>query len=527
MSTQDLIDSLPELILQLRRDGSVLNCLGGRGAGALQPLGVWQDGAFAPHWPEQVSALLAQLSRRAIADRGSCEARVEISGQRFEIRATAQGMDRCVCVVRPVMINGLPDRRRGELDKPPPGLDRRGFLRRLKEALSTARLRETPLAVAVVRIEDVTELGRVTEAGVSEQIIRSALANALALARFPEQPVWEVGQLKEDQLALWIESADRERIESVMARLCEHLREPLHLGQAQFQLDLHAGVAMLGVDGATPQALLEHAAVAAAEARRAASAQVMFFSDTLKMRSLARLDVAREMRAAIDQGHFRLRYRPRHDLVTGQRTAWVGYVNWSHPLRGSIAPREFLPVAQTMGLATALSRSVLRSLQQDFGVLSAQDPTLHISFGALRAHALDGSFLGDVREAILQQGLPADRLEIRLAEGAVVSRDPAEFAPLRDLGVRLVADELGRDLIPLPRLAGAPVWGLQLDRRWAGAALADPLARRISGAVMGLAQSLGLVPLASGIDSLEQLELLRKLGCLQGTGNFYEAARKT
>jgi len=520
MSALDLLHDLPELILQLRRDGSMIQCAGGRGVAALQPLGSWQDGAFVPHWPGEVSTLLAQLSRRAISDRSTCDAAADIAGQRFEIRATALGMDRCVCILRPAA--DAPDRRGRTAD--PPGPDRRGFLRQLRNALSVARLRETPLAVAVIRIEDVTELGRVIAAGVSEQILRAALANALAVARVPEHPAWEVGQLKDDQLALWIESSDRDQIDAVVAALCARLREPVSMGQAQFNLDLHAGVAVLGLDASTPQALLEHAAVAAAEARRAASAAVMFFSDTLKMRSLARLDVAREMRDAIDQGHFRLRYRARHDLVSGQRTAWVGYVNWRHPLRGSIAPRDFLPVAQTMGLATALSRSVLHSLHEDFAALAADDP-LPVSFGALRAHALDGAFLGDVRQAILEHDLPADRLEIRLAEGAVVSRDPAEFLPLRDLGVRLVADELGRDVIPLPRLAGAPVWGLQLDRRWAGGVVADPLARRISGAVMGLAQALGFVPLASGIDSIEQLELLRTLGCTQGTGDYYGAGR--
>jgi len=529
MSARDLIDSLPELVLQLRRDGSLVACAGGRGVSVLAGLGRWQDDVFVPAWPEEFSALLAQLSRRAIADRSTCEARAQVGAQRFEIRALAQGMDRCVCVVRAAAPDALPDRRRGTTGEAPPELDRRGFLRRLKDALALARLRETPLAVVIIRIEDVTELGRVTAAGVSEQIIRSALAGVAALPRqqLAADPGWEVGQLKDDQLALWIESADRGQIEAVVARLCAQLRQPVILGQAQFQLDLHAGVAILGVDATTPQALLEHAAVAAGESRRAGGSQVMFFSDTLRLRSLARLDVAREMRSAIEQGHFRLRYRARHDLRTGDRTAWVGYIHWSHPLRGSIPPREFLPVAQTMGLATALSRSVLGSLHQDFNSMSATDSALHVSFGALRAHALDSGFLADVHHAIIEQGLPAERLEIRLAESAVVSRDPAEFASLRDLGVRLVADEMGRDVIPLPRLAGAPVWGLQIDRRWAGAVLTDPLARRICTAVIGLAGSLGFTPLASGIDSAEQLELLRGIGCMQGTGNHFAAGETT
>jgi predicted signal transduction protein with EAL and GGDEF domain len=330
--------------------------------------------------------------------------------------------------------------------------------------------------------------------------------------------------LKDNRLALWIDTADRERIEACMARLCNRLREPVELGQAQFQLVLHAGVAILGLDATSPQVLVDHACVAAAEARRAAATRAFFFSDTLKMKSLARLDIARELRMAIDARHFRLRYRFRHDLATGQRTAWVGYVGWEHPLRGSIPPSEFLPVAQSMGLATALSRSVLATLHEDFPRLAREDANLRLSFGALRAHALDEGFLTDVRRAIIDTALPAERLEIRLAESAVVSRDPSEFTALHELGVRIVADEMGRDLAPLPRLANAPLWGLQLDRAWASRLPDDPLAQRICGAVIGVARALGCTPLAHGVDSDAHRTSLLALGCGQGTGDLYRGS---
>jgi predicted signal transduction protein with EAL and GGDEF domain len=333
--------------------------------------------------------------------------------------------------------------------------------------------------------------------------------------------------LKDNQLALWMDSATREHIESCVARLCERLREPVQLGSTQFELSLHAGVAVLGLDATSPQVLLEHACVAAAEARRAASTRAFFFSDTLKLKSLSRLDIAGELRAAIEAHHFRLRYRARHELADGRRSAWVGYVAWNHPLRGSIPPAQFLPVAQSMGLATALSRSVLHTLHEDFARLPDADAPLRLSFGALRPHALDESFLGDVRRAILDTALPAERLEIRLAESAAVSRDPADFTPLRDLGVRIVADETGRELVPLPRLAGAPLWGLQVDRAWASRMLDDALSRRVCAAVLGVAKSLGFTPLASGVDSAAHRDALLALGCEQGTGDLYGAAGST
>ncbi len=486
MSDRDFLQQLPELILLVRRDGSLLRVEGGRGVPALRALGSWQGDVFEPAWPDEVAVLLAQLVRRAIADRGRCAASCSIAGERFDIRASALAQDRAACIIAPADAAPETDRRAAPAaaGAPGPELDRRGFLRRLKQALSSARLRERPLAVAVIQIDDITELGRIITPRVSEQIVGDALKKLqqLAAARPDDEPAWTPGQLKENQLALWIESADRERLEACVSRLCVQLRQPVELGQAQFELVLHAGVAILGLDATSPQVLIEHACVAAGEARRAAATRVFFFSDTLQMKSLARMDIARELRTAIDARHFRLRYRYRHELATGRRTAWVGYVSWEHPLRGSIAPAEFLPVAQSMGLATALSRSVLHTLHEDFARLGNEADDLRLSFGALRAHALHEDFLGDVRRAILDTSLPADRLEIRLAESAAVSRDPSEFGPLRDLGVRIVADEMGRELVPLPRLAGAPLWGLQLHRGWASRLLDDELAHRLCGA---------------------------------------------
>src|SRR6185369_3788212 len=106
-----------------------------------------------------------------------------LAGEHFEIRATALGQDRCACMIRAADAMPAADRRAGAVDgAAAPEPDRRGFLRRLKEALSSARLREKPLAVAVIQIDDITELGRVIAPRVSEQIVGGALNNLLQLA---------------------------------------------------------------------------------------------------------------------------------------------------------------------------------------------------------------------------------------------------------------------------------------------------------------------------------------------------------
>jgi EAL domain-containing protein (putative c-di-GMP-specific phosphodiesterase class I) len=254
------------------------------------------------------------------------------------------------------------------------------------------------------------------------------------------------------------------------------------------------------------------------------SSEVCFHSDTMKLRSLERLDLARELREAIAGGDIRFRYVGRHDLETGRLVAYVGYVRWQHPLRGEIRPAEFLRVAETTGLAVALSRAALRSLCADFATLKTRcDDDVRISFGALRDHFFHEGFLSEMERMLADQVLPAERLELRVAEKTFVAHDPNDFRKLQKRAVQIVVDEVGRGLSSLSSLARAPLWGLQLDRAWVTAVRSDATARKICSAGVSMAASLGLTPIATGIDDEAQRQALIDLGCRYGSGDLYPA----
>ena len=220
------------------------------------------------------------------------------------------------------------------------------------------------------------------------------------------EPPWYLGQLSEGVLALVLESADRLAIEACVARVCRSLRAPVELDDASFHVTPYAGAAILGQDAGSPRTLLEHARAAATEAKRSGAEEVRFFTDTLELRSLARLDIAHELRGAIADRAIRLRYVGRHDLATGRHVAKVGYLHWLHPLRGEVRPAEFVSIAEATGLALALSRSALASLREDLATVSRPDDAAGcVSFGPLRHHLLHHDALGllpypprDVRE---------------------------------------------------------------------------------------------------------------------------------
>ena len=522
-----LLDALPDLAVLVGRDGVVLSAGGGRNTPGLAPAAQAAGKPLEASWPAPVAALVRQLTRKSIAQRATVEARFTHGGAEYGAQASPRGPERAICIVR--LIGTAADDDAADIDpRPPPQLERRGFLARFKESISWAAMREMPLALAVIHIDGVADIAQVLASQMAEQV------TSVAIRRLPPPdrgsaggaPQWYLGQLSESLLALVFESADREPIEACVAQICASLREPIRAGDAEYHLTPYAGIAILGQDASTPKLLLEQARGAAMEARRCgADREIRFFTDTMRLRAMARIDLTRELRNAIADGDIGLRYTARHDLKTGRLTACVGYLRWQHPLRGEIRPAEFLRIAAATGLAASLSRAVLAHLRRDFAVLAARcPPEVGISFGALRHHVLHDEFLTDVAQLIADGGIPPGRLEIRIAEKVFITRDSAHAHALHRLGVRLVVDEVARGIGSLDSLARAPIWGLQLDRAWVAALRTDPIARKVCRAGIEMAAALGLVPIATGVDDAATRDTLLELGCAYGSGDLYREA---
>ena len=524
---ESLIAALPDLVVLIRRDGVILDVAGGRGVGALALARERVGQGVEDVWPDPVALSVIRATRHAIAQRKTVDTTFKSGDASYELRAVAQGPDRALCVIRTAA-------QRNSLDEPGtsdelarPQFDRRGFLRRFHDTLSKAAIQETPAALALLHLDGVADIARVVDSKIADQVLSAAilrLPQEVAADGRPE-PCWYIGQLSPELLAMVVESSDRDAIEACVSRVCSSLREPVSVGDAAFHLTPYAGVSILGQDGSTPKCLLDKARSAAAEARRSDSVKIYFFTDTLKLRSLARLDVAHELRDAIASRQIRLRYVGRYELGSGRLVAQLGYLRWTHPLRGEVPAGEFLGIAETTGLATLLSRAVLAGLREDFAAMgSALPPDARISFGALRHHLLQDDFADDIGRLLVEGGVPASRLELRVSERTFATMDSSVYHALHRLGVQLVVDEVGRGFASLDRLARAPIWGLQLDRAWVTALRVDPLALKVCRAGISPAAALGLMPIATGVDDAAQRDALLGLGCRYGAGDLYARA---
>jgi EAL domain-containing protein (putative c-di-GMP-specific phosphodiesterase class I)/GGDEF domain-containing protein len=525
MSSDSLIQALPDLIVRLTREGVILAIQGGRAVGTLRPPEPCLGQNIDTIWPKAVAMLVRQLARKAITDRSSIDARFQDRGRNYEAQVSVQGPDRVLCVLR-ALSSAAPTDADATVERLGPQIDRRGFMRRFKESVASAALRENPMALAVIQVDGIADIAHAIAPAVSEQVMTAAILRLphLASSASDADPAWYLGQLGDNLLALVIDSGSREFIEARVAALCASLCEPVSLGSNVFHLSTSAGAALLGQDANSARTLLDHARSAANEARRAGVARVNFFTDTLRVKSLARLDLVHELRDAIANREIGFRYAGRHDLASGELTACVAEMVWNHPLRGAIPAGGFLRIAESTGLALSLSQTAFGWLQEDYARLQESWPVhARLSFGVSRHHLSHEEFVADLERALSHGPIPPERLELRISEHYLGTRQPGEFKSLADRGVELLVENVGSAGAPLAWLAHAPVAALQIDAAWSGAASTDANALKICRAAVGLARSFRMHAIAPGVDDPQQCKMLLDIGFDQGVGQLFPA----
>ncbi len=525
MTGDSLIQALPDLVTFIGRNGVITRHVGGRGLAGSDGANNLEGKRLEDVWGEEAAQLLRQMIRRALSTREQVDGRFVDGARRFEARVEPKGPERVLCVIRAMQSAG--GTARASQESPEEAhIERRGFFKRFQQSVADAAMRERPLAVCMILLQGLNDIGRIIDFSISEKVATSAMRRLqqVTLAG-TETPTWYLGQLAEGLLAVVMEgTSDREVLRALGHALCDSLAEPVEIGDATFQLSPCGGIALLGQDAKQPQALLEHARAAMLEARRSAIPDVRFYSDTLRMRPLSRLDFERELQEAIATDQLSLRYAARHELATGKLIAVQAYLRWPHPLRGDVRPAEFLPVAESTGLSTPLSRWALGRLRRDLPALhELVGPAVRISFGALRHHLASDTLAVDVEELLRSGDLAPGTLELRIAEKVVAGLELPDrtLGRLADLGARLVIDEFGRGFTSFARLVHLPFQALQVDRSFVTSIDEDPAALRLCRAAAGLAREFGLEPIASGVDSDEDLHRMREAGFEQGLGDRY------
>src|SRR5262249_46624569 len=243
-----------------------------------------------------------------------------------------------------------------------------------------------------------------------------------------------------------------------------------------------------------------------------------FYDATLDEAVRERRELANDLRRAIDEQQLDLHYQVQASVKTREVTGYEALLRWRHPVRGDIPPGVFIPVAEESGLMLPLGEWVLRRACQDAATWPNQS-RVSVNVSPLQlAHAdLPGLF----RQVLRETGLPARRLEIELTETAFVTDRARALTILQEikaLGIGVALDDFGTGYSSLETLRAFPFDKIKLDRFFISGLADSPQAIAIVRAVLALGKSLAIPVLAEGIETDEQLEVLRREGCDEAQG---------
>jgi len=390
------------------------------------------------------------------------------------------------------------------------------FFDHLQLALSGLDRDRGTVAVLVVDIDDFKVLNDGLGRAAGDEVIGIVARRLLSAMR----PSDTVARLDADEFGVVCTGiSDVRDAVAVAERLAGAVRAPSSVDGREIFVTISAGVALATSYATSATRLVESAATAVHRAREAGGNRCEVFDDALRERLILRLETESGLRRALELNEFRLHYQPQFEVPTGRVAAVEALIRWEHPTRGLIEPADFIPVAEKTGLIVPIGAWVLRAAcRQALDWIGPDHPgglDLNVNVSARQLEQPD--FVEVVRSALEETGFPAARLCLEVTESAVMASVETALTALtavKELGVRVAIDDFGVGFSSLGQLRDLlPIHQLKVDRSFVSSVATDPRSRAIVSAVLVMSSTLGLTAVAEGVETEEQLDELRALGC--------------
>ena len=308
-------------------------------------------------------------------------------------------------------------------------------------------------------------------------------------------------------------------------RLREAITIPYEFYGQQVVIDCSIGISVAPSDGCEPDLLLKNADMALYGAKAGGRGAYRFFEPEMDARVKARRTMECDLRNALAVGEFESYYQPIINLETNKIRAVEALLRWRHPQRGIILPEEFISIVEEMGLINSLGEWILRKACFD---VASWPNDISVSVNLSPVQLRTNNLVQVVINALSASGLPANRLELEITETVLMQDAETTVAilhQLRELGVRIAMDDFGTGYSSLNYLRKFPFDTIKIDRCFINALSMGEDSFAIVKAVTDLANSLHMTTTAEGVETEQQLEVIRRLGCTDVQGFLFSAAK--
>jgi diguanylate cyclase (GGDEF)-like protein len=319
-----------------------------------------------------------------------------------------------------------------------------------------------------------------------------------------------------------------EEIEALIVRWMSALSQPYQITGLELHVSPSIGIARYPRDGKGAEEMLARADEAMYFAKRSGRKTFRFFDSSIMGFSRERLEIEAELRGALAQSQLALHYQPKIDIATGEMRSVEALIRWRHPRRGFILPGEFIPIAEESGLIIEIGDWVIReACRQAREWQQRKLPFLRVAVNVSPLQFCQANFVKKVNAALKEHSLDATYLEIELTEATLMSNAETSVAlleQLSELGVVVAIDDFGTGYSSMSYLQRFPIDKLKIDRSFISDVASNAGDASIVRAIISLAHGLRLKVIAEGVESEEQLGILRRMGCDQYQGFFRSPA---
>jgi diguanylate cyclase (GGDEF)-like protein/PAS domain S-box-containing protein len=411
------------------------------------------------------------------------------------------------------------------------GLPNRVLLEdRLQQAIVRSQREGTSIAVLFVDVDRLKAVNDTRGHAVGDQLLRT-VAERLRAAIRPADTLARIGG---DEFVIISEGlGPGQGPRPIADRISIAFREPVELSGTDVVVTVSIGVAIAGPDG-DATTLLRDADVAMYQAKEQGRDQYVVFDETLRAQTAERRAIEFGLRQSLERGELIVHYQPVVELTGGRVVGVEALVRWQHRELGMLPPGEFISVAEETGLIVELGADVLHRACTEVAGWCRKHPqlgALSVSVNLSARQLMRPELGGVVASALERSGLRPEQLCLEITESILL--DDAQFSTralgtLKDLGVRVGVDDFGTGYSSLTYLQQFPVDTLKVDRSFVDG-LAETSGARgdraIVAGVIDLAHAFGLTTVAEGVETEEQLAVLRSLGCEQAQGFLWAAAK--
>ena len=397
------------------------------------------------------------------------------------------------------------------------------FSKLLSQCISEARRYKRQLAVVFLDLDRFKQINDTLGHEAGDQLLQEVATRLKGCVRDSDT----VARLGGDEFVLLLPELEDGKYAATVAQkiLLVIARAYALIGQ-EFRVTASVGISTYPHDGLDEQTLTKNADIAMYQAKAEGKNNFQFYSEKLNANSLERLTLESSLRHALERNEFRLLYQAKRDIATGRITGVEALLRWEHPDLGTVAPMQFIPVAEETGLIVPIGKWVLRTACLQSVAWKTQGlPPLSIAVNLTTRQFCDEHLLSDVASILAATGMEPHLLEVELNESLLmhnVEKTLQILAGLKALGLRIAVDDFGTGYSSLATLQRFPLDTIKIDRSFTRDFVDGNEDGGLADSIIAMGKNLSLTVVAQGVETKAQAEYLRTHACDELQGFYFK-----